>query len=156
NDIIQNIAENVNNLPIIQKNLNFLKLDGKNMKYFQPIYIKDASAGFPEEYVQLFQLGSLVVAPIFTTIEKKLLGAVLLDQGAGVYIDLSRETITAISRCGQSAAEIFSQLSASSEIKISDDASTLLQRQNELLNHMEKSASTHEAGSALHLSEYTV
>src|SRR5699024_5667504 len=40
NDIIQNIAENVNNLPIIQKNLNFLKLYGKNMKYFQPIYIK--------------------------------------------------------------------------------------------------------------------
>lgn len=156
NDIIQNIAENVNNLPIIQKNLNFLKLYGKNMKYFQPIYIKDASAGFPEEYVQLFQLGSLVVAPIFTTIEKKLLGAVLLDQGPGVYFELSQETITAISRFGQSAGEILSKFSAASEKKISDDASALSPREIEVLKLMEKGASTHEAASALHLSEYTV
>src|SRR5699024_7307641 len=62
NDIIQNISENVNNSPIIQTNLNFLKHYGKNMNYFQQIYIKDASACYPEEYVQFFQLGSWVVA----------------------------------------------------------------------------------------------
>lgn len=156
NDIIQNIAENVNNLPIIQKNLNFLKLYGKNMKYFQPIYIKDASAGFPDEYVQLFQLGSLVVAPIFTTIEKKLLGAVLLDQGPDVYFELSQETITAISRFGQSAGEILSKFSASSEKKLEDGAPALSPREIEVLKLMEKGASTHEAANELHLSEYTV
>lgn len=156
NGIIQNIAENVNNLPIIKKNLNFLKLYGKNMKYFQPIYIKDASAGFPDEYVQLFQLGSLVVAPIFTTIEKKLLGAVLLDQGPDVYFDLSQETITAISRFGQSAGEILSKFSAASKKKLEDGAPALSPREIEVLKLMEKGASTHEAANELHLSEYTV
>src|SRR5699024_7642199 len=76
-EIIQNIAENINNFTIIQKNLNVLQIYSKNMKYFQPIYIKEASAGFSNRYVQQFQLGSLVVAPIFTTVDNKLLGAVL-------------------------------------------------------------------------------
>src|SRR5699024_11388093 len=75
------------------------------------------------------QLGSLVVAPIFTTIEKKLLGAVLLDQGPDVYFELSQETITAISRFGQSAGEILSKFSASSEKKLEDGAPALSPRE---------------------------
>jgi len=155
NEIIQNIAENINNLPIIQKNLNFLQLYGKNMKYFQPIYIKEASAGFPNRYVQQFQLGSLVVAPIFTTVDNKLLGAVLLDQGPNKKFQLNQETVTALARFGQSAGEILSKFTShNSEQKTL--ALQLSPREIDVLQLMAKGASTHQAASELHLSEYTV
>src|SRR5699024_1117533 len=112
NEIIQNIAENINNLPIIQKNLNFLQLYSKNIKYFQTIYIKDAQALSPNRYVQQFQLVSLVVAPIFTTVNNKLLGAVLLHQGPNNKFQLNQETDTALARFGQSAGEILSKFTS--------------------------------------------
>src|SRR5699024_3801939 len=102
----------INKLPIIQKNLNHLQLYGKNMKYFQPIYIKEASAVYPNRYVQQFQLGAVVVAPIFTTVDNKLLGAVLLDQRPNKKFQLNQETVTALARFGQSAGEILSKFTS--------------------------------------------
>ena len=35
------------------------------MKYMQPLYIADARDGFPKQYIDQFQLKSLVVALLF-------------------------------------------------------------------------------------------
>src|SRR5699024_973454 len=48
NQAIQNIEEDINNLPLIQHNLQILNLSEDNLYFLQPLYIKDASVGFPK------------------------------------------------------------------------------------------------------------
>src|SRR5699024_12685412 len=106
NEAIQNITEDISNLPIIQNNLVFLSIFGKNMNYLQPIYVKDASVGFPDHYIDQFDLCSVVIAPIFTSTNNKLLGAASLDHGPRKFFKIAQETYPASIRCAQSTGEI--------------------------------------------------
>lgn len=157
NEAIQNIKEDIVNLPLIQKNLQRLQPVGENLKNLQPIYISEASRGFPEQYVRQFQLESVVVAPIFAPSGSKLLGAAIIDQGPGKKFKLSRGTFTALMKFGQSAGEILARFGW----ELPDQArhqteKRLSPREVEVVQLMAEGASTNEAAEKLNLSEYTV
>lgn len=156
NKAIQNITEDIGNLPIIQSNLKILQLFGKNMNYLQPIYIAEASIGFPDKYVEQFQLKSVVVAPIYTSSSNKLLGAAILDQGPDTFFKITQETFSALIKFGQSAGEVLDKYYRDSfgQQKISN--AHLSRRELEVLKLMAEGASTNEAAHELNLSEYTV
>src|SRR5699024_12287303 len=95
------------------------------------------------------------VAPIFTTVDNKLLGAVLLDQGPNKKFQLNQETVTALARFGQRAGEIISKFTShNSEQKTL--ALQLSPREIDALKLMAKGASTQQAANEHHLREYTV
>ncbi|WP_164667971.1 helix-turn-helix transcriptional regulator [Virgibacillus doumboii] len=157
NEAIQNITEDVNNLPLIQNNLKILQLFGENVNYLQPIYMKDASFGFPDIYVQQFNLRSVVVAPIFISSSSKLLGAAILDQGPGRYFKVAQETFSALIKFGQSAGEILAKYqNGRHDDQPKQETLHLSPREIEVLKLMAEGASTNEAASDLYLSEYTV
>jgi DNA-binding CsgD family transcriptional regulator len=159
NEAIQSITENITNLPIIQNNLQILQMFGKNINYLQPMYLKDASEGFPVHYVSKFRLRSVVIAPIFTSSTNKLLGAAILDQGPNKYFKVSKHTFSALIKFGQSAGEILAKFYKDESIKILDKKAKTLHfspREVEVLKLMAEGASTTEAAHQLNLSEYTV
>ncbi|MEN1967409.1 response regulator transcription factor [Lentibacillus sp. N15] len=155
NKAIQNITEDLDNLPVIQNSLRALEMFGNNLQFLQPIYIKDAKAGFPEQYVQQFQLCSVVIAPIFTSSSNKLLGAAILDQGPGHYFKVGEETFSALIKFGKSAGEILSRFMEDKSLK-NISALHLSPREIDVLELMADGASTSEAANKLNLSEYTV
>ncbi|WP_047984432.1 response regulator transcription factor [Ornithinibacillus californiensis] len=156
NTAIQNITEDISNLPIIQNNLQILELFGKSLDYLQPIYIKDAEIGFPSQYIQQFNLRSVIIAPIFLASNNKLLGAAILDQGPGKYFKVGQEIFSALIKFGQSAGEILAKFSNEREAKSPTDEVNLSPREIEVLQLMAEGCSTTEAASSLNLSEYTV
>ncbi|GGA66483.1 response regulator transcription factor [Ornithinibacillus halotolerans] len=158
NEAIQNITEDISNLPIIQNNLHFLELFGQSLDYLQPLYLKDAEIGFPSEYIKQFNLRSVVIAPIFLASNNKLLGAAILDQGPGKYFKIGQESFSALIKFGQSAGEILAKFSAEQETKQKSDQVRihLSKREVEVLQLMAEGYSTLEAASFLNLSEYTV
>lgn len=155
NSAIQNITEDISNLPIIQNNLQILELFGKSLDYLQPIYIKDAEVGFPSHYIKQFNLRSVIIAPIFLASNNKLLGAAILDQGPSKYFKVGQETFTALIKFGQSAGEILAKFSSQEE-KPPTEEINLTPREIEVLHLMAEGYSTTEAASFLNLSEYTV
>ncbi|WP_177167258.1 response regulator transcription factor [Salinibacillus kushneri] len=155
NNAIQNINEDVENLPIIQDNLKFLQIFGKNMNYLQPVYVKDASIGFPQKYVNQFHLKSVVVVPIYTSTASKLLGAAILDQGPNETFKITEETFSALIKFGQSAGEILSKF-YHYQLEQQVEKINFSPRELEVLKLMAEGASTSEAASQLNLSEYTV
>ncbi|MBT2218118.1 response regulator transcription factor [Virgibacillus dakarensis] len=156
NKAIQNITEDIGNLPLIQSNLQTLELFGENMDYLQPLYIKDASHGFPNQYVEQFRLKTVVVAPIFTSSNNKLLGAAILDQGPEKYFKVTEETFSALIKFGKSAGEILSRFYLDKPEQNKLASLHLSPREIDVLKLMADGASTNEAASTLHLSEYTV
>ncbi|MFD2129799.1 LuxR C-terminal-related transcriptional regulator [Pseudogracilibacillus auburnensis] len=153
-EAIKGITEEVSNLPLINDGLELLRMFGKNMKYLQPLYIPDAKDGFPEQYINQFQLKSLVVAPIFTPSRSELIGAAILDQGANKKFEISRETYTALIKFGQSAGEILGKFHIS--IHSLNETLHFSPREIEVLKLMAEGESTTSAAGILHLSEYTV
>ncbi|MGP4105711.1 response regulator transcription factor [Virgibacillus sp. L01] len=157
NNAIQNITENISNLPLIQNNLQLLELFGKSVSYLQPIYMEDAARGFPDQYVRQFELSSVVVAPIYVSSSSKLLGAAILDQGRGKHFKVAQETFSALTKFGQSAGEILSKHQNNHhDDKQHTGELRLSPREIEVLQLMAQGASTIEAASTLNLSEYTV
>ncbi|WP_099159813.1 response regulator transcription factor [Virgibacillus ndiopensis] len=154
--VIQNITEEISNLPLIQNNLQLLQLFGKSMNYLQPIYISHASMGFPKSYIEQFQLGSVVVAPIFTTSSSKLLGAAILDQGPDKYFKVGQETFSALIKFGQSSGEILAKYQSNYLERQKIRSLHLSPREVDVLKLMAEGASTSEAAVSLNLSEYTV
>src|SRR5699024_1539204 len=123
--------------------------------FLQPLYIKDASVGFPKHYVQQFQLKSVIIVPIFMSSDHKLLGYAILDQGPGRFFNVSEEVFSALIKFGQSAGEILNKFSYKSLQKINRSLN-LSPREIEVLKLMAEGASTNEAANTLILSEYTV
>lgn len=155
NKAIQNITEDIKNLPIIQNYLQLLQHIGKNMSFIQPVYVKDASTAFPERYVKQFQLNSIIIVPIFTSSTSKLIGAAILDQGPDSFFKPPKETFSALLKFGQSAGELLSKYyTDSTEQKTG--TKQFSPREIEVLKLMAEGASTQEAASILNLSEYTV
>src|SRR5699024_9265150 len=151
---IQSITENVRNLPLIDKGLELLRIFGKGMRFLQPLYIQDARKSFPKEYIEQFQLKSIVVAPIFKSSDNELLGAVFLDQGENQEFTISENTYTALIKFGQSAGEILGKFT--NNIDAYDHTMRFSPRELEVLQLMAEGESTTGAASVLHLSEYTV
>ncbi|WP_102027086.1 response regulator transcription factor [Salirhabdus sp. Marseille-P4669] len=156
NKAIQNITEDIGNLPIIQNNLQVLELFGGKMDYLQPIYIKNAALGFPKQYINQFQLSSIIIAPIFTTSTNKLLGAAILDQGPEKQFKVSQEVFSALIKFGQSAGEVLAKFHSENEGLKQRVTLHYSPREVEVLKLMAEGASTSEAAVALNLSEYTV
>lgn len=154
--VIQSISEDVNNLPIIQNNLNVLRMFKKSINYLQPLYIEDASQTFPKRYIEQFQLRSIVVTPIYTSSNNRLIGAALLDQGPGKYFKVCQETFSALLKCGKSAGEILATFLKESNEHTNEKTFHLSPREIEVLKLMAEGASTSEAAFELNLSEYTV
>jgi len=152
---IQNITENMDNLPLIQDKLEMIQLFGESMNYIQPLYVSDATKGFPKQYIDQFNLRSLVVAPIFTS-SNKLIGAALLDQGPDVHFKVAQETFSALIKFGQSAGEILNKYETGGTDRNMIQKVHLSPRETEVLKLMAAGESTNEAAGALHLSEYTV
>lgn len=155
---IRKIKEKLDHFPSLYKGINKLKLIGEDLHYFQPLYISDASRDFPLRYVKQFQLESLVVAPIYVPTEGKLIGAVILDKGAGVRFEVDNATYTALMKFGQSAGGLLSKFlnPEQPETFVQLEKVVLSARERDVLQLLADGASTMQAAEKLHLSEYTV
>ena len=156
NEAIQNIAENISNLPIIQNNLNGLRLFETYLSYIQPIYIEDATLGFPAHYINQFQLQSLVLVPIYTSSNNQLIGAAILDQGPSKLFKVSEETFTALVKIGKIVGEFLTKFYKDEHEEDKTGLPHLSPRELEVLKLMAEGTSTNEAARHLNLSEYTV
>lgn len=155
NEAIKNIKEDINNVPLIHDILQRVQLAGTRASNLQPIHISDATKGLPTQYVEQFQLESIVIAPIFVPSEGKLIGAAILDQGPNKRFKLSRETYAALMKFGQIAGEVLARLEGDSSTFIKEHVH-LSPREIEVLKLMAEGASTSVAAQELNLSEYTV
>ncbi|MEB5456001.1 response regulator transcription factor [Virgibacillus pantothenticus] len=151
---IQGITEDVRNLPLINNGLELLRLFGKGMKFLQPLYISDAKDSFPANYVQKFQLKSVVVVPIFKASNNRLIGAAILDQGANSKFTISEDMYSALIKFGQSSGEIIGEFKNKSPLL--SQPFHLSIREIEVLTLMAEGESTSSAADKLQLSEYTV
>jgi len=154
NAAIQAITEDINKLPLINNGLELLRMFGKALKYLQPLYIANASVEFPKEYIESFQLKSIVVTPIFTSSSNELLGAAIIDQGANNEFTISQDVYTALVKFGQSAGEVLEKFHSS--IDEMNHTVHFSPREIEVLQLMADGESTTGAADILHLSEYTV
>ncbi|QIZ68661.1 response regulator transcription factor [Geobacillus subterraneus] len=155
NDKIKNIHESINGLPLIKQYVQQLQLLGRHMTNVPPIYMADAAEGLPAKYVEQFQLESIVIAPIYSPSESRLIGAALLDQGPGQPFALSSDIFTAVMKFGQSAGEVLAKFGGGRP-ELIQPAPHLSPREIEVLKLVAEGASTYEAAKRLHLSEYTV
>lgn len=157
NEKIQSINENINNLPFIKKHLQQWEALGEHARNVQPLYISEATIGFPEQYVKQFQLETVVLVPIYMPSESRLIGAAIVDQGPRTKFKLSRETFLALMKFGQSAGELLAKISPNdAQLAKSLAESRLSPREIEVLKLISEGKSTNEAAQRLHLSEYTV
>ena len=150
---IQKISENIQNLPLVHKQLKLFQYYGRKLKYIQPLYIPDVKGIFPDQYVEQFHLHSVVVVPIYLSTNLKLLGAAILDQGPGQFFKIDRETYFALIKFGQSAGEILAKYDKEKNQKKKWNLSP---REREVLQLLSEGASTFEAAIEMDLSEYTV
>ncbi|MFA8438419.1 response regulator transcription factor [Pueribacillus sp. YX66] len=156
-EAIQNINENINNLPFIKKHLQHWESLSEHAKNIQPLYISEAIIGLPEQYVKQFQLESVVLVPIYVPSESRLIGAAIVDQGPKTKFKLSRETFLALMKFGQSAGELLTKISPDeSQLDQAIAIAQLSPREIEVLQLIAEGKSTHQAAQRLHLSEYTV
>lgn len=152
-EAIRNITENVQNLPLVHKQLKILENFGRRLKYIQPLYIRDAKGIFPEQYINQFELKSVVVVPVYLSSSNKLLGAAILDQGPWQYFKIDKDTFLALIKFGQSAGEILAKYDKERK---SGKKWHFSPRELEVLKLLAEGASTFEAAIEMHLSEYTV
>ena len=155
NEAIKNIREDINNVPLIHSILQKVQNVGMHANNLQPIHISDATKGLPRQYVQQFQLESIVITPVYAPSEGKLIGAVILDQGPGQRFKLSRETFAALMKFGQIAGETLLRFEKN-DLPFKTAPTHLSPREIEVLKLMADGASTSEAAQELNLSEYTV
>jgi len=159
NDEVQAIAEKITNIPVLSESLVKLKSQGHEMKNFQPIYISSAENDLPERYVKKFDLGSLIIVPIYVPAEGKIIGGVILDQGQGIHFTVDTSLFPALMKFGQSSGELLTKF-IKADIKkqdiLTDDSITLSPREIEIIKLLADGASTAEAALKLYLSEFTV
>src|SRR5699024_8524422 len=153
--IIQNITEQMHNLPLIKDSLDLIQMLGGRMKYLQPLYMKNARNYFPGYYIDKFQLKSVVITPLYTSSGNELIGAAILDQGENSTFHMSFDTYNALIHFGKTAGETLLHYSHHIHPTHAHIAS-LSPRELEVLALMADGESTTTAAQSLHLSEYTV
>ncbi|MEH7747590.1 response regulator transcription factor [Neobacillus drentensis] len=129
------------------------------MKNFQPIYISSAENDLPERYVKKFDLGSLIIVPIYVPEEGKIIGGVILDQGQGIHFTVDTSLFPALMKFGQSSGELltkFIKADIKKQDQLTDDSISLSPREIEIIKLLADGASTAEAALKLYLSEFTV
>jgi DNA-binding CsgD family transcriptional regulator len=146
---IQEIKEDIEQLPFMQKYLYFLQNS-------QPFYIDDAADLLPYKYVQQFRLKSLVVIPLFIPAKNKLLGIALLDQGEDTAFQVTPEILTTLIKFGQYAGEFLYSYRKDILHHHENHRSILTKREREVLERMAEGDSISEAADKLSLSSYTV
>lgn len=152
-DAIKQITENIQNVPIVHRQLKLLENYGRKIKIIQPLYLKEAKGFLPDHYVEQFNLKSVVIAPIYLSHTNRLLGAAILDQGPGKYFKVDKDTYFALIKFGKSAGEILGKYFNEKSVKNQWHFSP---RELEVLMLLAEGASTFEAAVELNLSEYTV
>lgn len=159
NEEVQEIAEKITNIPILNESLVKLKSQGHEMKNFQPIYIPLAQNDLPDIYVKKFELTSLIIVPIYVPEEGKIIGGVVLDQGPGNHFTVDTSLYPALMKFGQSSGELLSKF-IEADILQQDfkemDSISLSPREIEVIKLLADGASTAEAALKLYLSEFTV
>ncbi|PDM39131.1 DNA-binding response regulator [Parageobacillus toebii] len=154
---IQSIAAKIENIPILKESLVKLKSQVHVMKNFQPIYVPFADKEFPKQYVQKFQLVSLIIVPVYVPTEGKIIGGVLLDQGPGRFFTVDRSLFPALMKFGQSAGELLLKFIEAQVSEADEQLDEVLSpREIEILKLLADGASTSEAACQLYLSEFTV
>ncbi|GGH85087.1 DNA-binding CsgD family transcriptional regulator [Pullulanibacillus pueri] len=154
---IRGIEEHIGQVPLIYESLSRLKPLGKELYYYQPIYFKDIAATFPKQYVEQFQLSSIVVAPIYVPSKTQLIGAAILDCGPNTFFDIDSETLLILKKFGRLAGELLSKfLMVKPEYFGESENISLSSRELDVLKLLADGASTTEAAEILELSEYTV
>ena len=158
-EMVREIREQIINIPALTYYLNRLKPVGNELRNFQPIYIEDAKVGFPEKFIEQFNLGSLLIVPIYVPEEGKMIGGILLDKGPGEKFERDRSLYPALMKFGQSAGELLLKfINPEPSLKQSDSDLNLSfsPREVEVIKLLAEGASTTEAAVQLYLSEYTV
>ncbi|MCM3798374.1 response regulator transcription factor [Caldibacillus thermoamylovorans] len=154
---IQKLKVYVQQIPTLSKSLSKEAGSSDLSGHFQPIYIAEAADEIPAQYVERFQLKSLVVAPIYVPSEGKLIGGVILDQGPWKTFKLDRSTFSALLKFGRSSGELLSKFLNAFEWDLEQiELMKLSQREIDILQLLAEGASTTEAATLLNLSEYTV
>jgi len=153
NHAVKSIHEDIQNFPLVHSRLKLLESYGKKIKNVLPLYIGDVKGVFPDHYVRQFQLKSIVIAPIYLSASKKLLGAAILDQGAGKNFSIDRDTFFALIKFGQSAGEVLAKYYKESP---QNGKWHFSPRELDVLKLLAEGMSTFEAAAELNLSEYTV
>lgn len=153
-EAVKKITEDITNVPLINSSLEILRMFKTSAKYLQPLYIKDARKEIPKQYVERFNLKSLVVTPIVAISSNELLGAAILDYGENSTFEISTDIFIALTKFGQSAGEALKKFHNS--IKDFNETIHFSPREIEVLELMAEGESTTSAASKLHLSEYTV
>jgi DNA-binding CsgD family transcriptional regulator len=149
NPSVQQIREEIFQLPLIKKYLN-------SLNHSQPLYFSNATGMLPEKYIREYKLRSLVVLPIFVPSESKLLGIALLDQGKDSHFDVSPQTLTTLIKFGHYAGELLYSIWDETLKQFGNPNGLLTIREKEVLKLIAKGASINEAAQLLHLSSYTV
>lgn len=156
---IREIRERIIDIPALKESLSKLEPVGEEMRNFQPLYIDDASNGFPKKFVEQFQLGSLIIVPVYVPEEGKMIGGVILDQGPGKFFPKDRSLYSALMKFGQSAGELMLKFVKPEADQLNHTSFTSINfspREIEVLKLLADGASTTEAAVKLYLSEYTV
>lgn len=144
---IRNIRENLNNLPQIRKTL----------RRIEPMFIAKAEQILPEKFVKQFELGSLVIAPVYSAFNHQILGAVFLDQGEGASFSISDVFFPVITKFGQHAGEILAKYAPDfDKMGHPKSKNSLKNREIEILKLVAEGKSIDEAADLLFLSKYTV
>ncbi|WP_216828517.1 helix-turn-helix domain-containing protein [Alkalihalobacterium elongatum] len=144
---IQNIREDLTNLPVIKESLENI----------QPVFVPKAEAVFPSRYVQIFELESTVFIPLFSPSKNRLWGGMLLDQGGGKEFELSNHHIAALMKFGTHAGEILEKFSSGKLLPSQPYTGTHLSpREQDILRLMANGYTIDEAAEELFLSKYTV
>src|SRR5699024_3974226 len=154
NKAIQSISQDINDLPLIDSGLEILRMFDTALKYLQPLYITDVSGELPKEYIETFQLKSIVVVPIISSKSNDLLGAAVIDQGPNQALSISQDIYTALIKFGQTAGEVLERFNMS--MQDLNQTIHFSPREVEVPNLMADGESTTSAAEILYLSEYTV
>lgn len=154
NQAIQSITQDVNTLPLINSGLEILRKFDNALKYLQPLHIADVSGELPQEYIENFNLKSIVIVPIFSSTRNDLLGAAVIDQGPNQTFSISQDIYTALIKFGRTAGEVLERFNLSMENL--NETIHFSPREIEVLKLMADGESTTSAAQVLHLSEYTV
>ncbi|QFK70725.1 response regulator transcription factor [Pradoshia sp. D12] len=139
--------------------MNKLKPAGNELRNFQPIFIEDATYGFPEKFIKQFNLVSMLIVPIYVPEEGKMIGGILLDKGPGRKFERDRSLYPALMKFGQSAGELLLRFTNPENSVTQNDLNRKLSFspcEVDIIKLLAAGASTTEAAVQLYLSEYTV
>lgn len=149
-EAIKSIKENITTVHLINKNV-------KDLSLYRPLFYSSAQTCLPEQYVKQFKLKSIVISPIYTLSESKLLGAVILDQGENQHFEVSNDTMIALQKVGHLVGEVLIKFQDYKELYLQHAISSRLSRREiEVLQCIKNGDSIEEVAKNLNLSKYTV